>query len=171
MVYFAVYFLLNWIPQLFTLNGFDLAQSIFALTILTLGGLIGAWFLGAASTWININRLVSGMLFVAAALLAVFCLTRPTSPQLSSGALFCVGFSLNGGLTALYAVVSKIYPVEIQATGIGWSIGVGRFGAILSPLIAGYVLDLGWAVFDAVLLLGVPAAFVGAIIVLQISRD
>ncbi len=171
VVYFAVYFLLNWIPQLFTLNGFELEQSIFALTILTLGGLIGAWFLAVASTWININRLVSAMLFIAAALLAAFCLARPASPYLSYGAMFLVGFSLNGGLTALYAVVSRIYPVEIQATGIGWSIGVGRFGAILSPLIAGYVLDLGWAVFDAVLLLGVPAAIVGAIIVLQISRD
>ncbi|GAA4516652.1 MULTISPECIES: hypothetical protein [Nonomuraea] len=32
----------------------------------------------------------------------------------------------------------------MRATGVGWGIGVGRVGAILSPLVAGRLLDAGW---------------------------
>ncbi|WP_442780646.1 hypothetical protein [Avibacterium sp. 21-599] len=34
--------------------------------------------------------------------------------------------------------------MNIRSTGAGWSIGIGRIGAILAPIIAGILLDNGW---------------------------
>ncbi|MFP9012207.1 MFS transporter, partial [Pseudomonas aeruginosa] len=36
------------------------------------------------------------------------------------------------------------YEASGGAIGVGWGIGVGRGGAILSPLVAGLLLDDGW---------------------------
>jgi AAHS family 4-hydroxybenzoate transporter-like MFS transporter len=41
------------------------------------------------------------------------------------------------------AVTANIYPVSVRATGIGWALGVGRFGAIIGPMIGGLLLGLG----------------------------
>jgi MFS family permease len=32
----------------------------------------------------------------------------------------------------------------VRTTGVGWGIGIGRIGAILSPTVAGLLLDSGW---------------------------
>ncbi len=62
---------------------------------------------------------------------------------LSAGLAVCIGLGVNAAVIALYAVVADVYPVNIRTTAIGWAIGVGRFSAVLSPAIAGFVLDLG----------------------------
>ncbi|MFP3355342.1 hypothetical protein R0K04_28770, partial [Pseudoalteromonas sp. SIMBA_153] len=37
-----------------------------------------------------------------------------------------------------------VYDASVRATGVGWGIGIGRMGAILSPTVAGMLLDGGW---------------------------
>lgn len=37
-----------------------------------------------------------------------------------------------------------VYDASVRATGVGWGIGIGRVGAILSPIVAGFLLDGGW---------------------------
>ncbi|MDR3592508.1 MAG: MFS transporter, partial [Negativicutes bacterium] len=36
------------------------------------------------------------------------------------------------------------YDASVRATGVGWGIGIGRIGAIVSPIVAGFLLDGGW---------------------------
>jgi len=36
-----------------------------------------------------------------------------------------------------------VFPTHVRATGTGFVIGVGRGGAVLSPIIAGYLLNSG----------------------------
>ncbi|MGC3048185.1 MFS transporter, partial [Pseudomonas aeruginosa] len=43
-----------------------------------------------------------------------------------------------------YALAPSLYDASVRATGVGWGIGVGRGGAILTPLVAGLLLDDGW---------------------------
>src|SRR4051812_33151291 len=39
---------------------------------------------------------------------------------------------------------ARSLPIDNGATGVGTAIGIGRIGAILSPTIAGGLLDVGW---------------------------
>lgn len=71
-----------------------------------------------------------------------YLLTRRDPDTLSALAV-CIGLGVNAAVIALYALVADVYPVNIRTTAIGWAIGVGRFSAVLSPAIAGFVLDLG----------------------------
>jgi MFS family permease len=81
--------------------------------------------------------------------------------------MFVIGFTLNGGMTALYALVSQNYPIEIRATGVGWCIGVGRLGAILSPFVAGVLVERGWSLYSLIIALAMPAALIGSFVVIK----
>ncbi|MDQ6231332.1 MFS transporter, partial [Pseudomonas aeruginosa] len=55
-----------------------------------------------------------------------------------------IGLCANACVAGLYALAPSLYDASVRATGVGWGIGVGRGGAILSPLVAGLLLDDGW---------------------------
>ena len=44
-----------------------------------------------------------------------------------------VGALMNGCISGLYTLNPLTYDADIRSTGVGWSIGIGRIGAILAP--------------------------------------
>jgi MFS family permease len=40
-------------------------------------------------------------------------------------------------------IAAKFYPHEIRATGVGWSLAVGRIGSIIGPAVGGLLLATG----------------------------
>ena len=54
----------------------------------------------------------------------------------------------NAAMAGLYAVGPPLYETAVRATGMGWAIGIGRFGAILAPFVSGAMLDKGWEPAD-----------------------
>ena len=38
---------------------------------------------------------------------------------------------------------AKLFPTHVRATGTGFAVGMGRGGAVLAPVIAGYLLQAG----------------------------
>jgi MFS family permease len=57
---------------------------------------------------------------------------------------FLIGIFVNGCVAGLYALTPSIYDSTQRVTGLGWAIGIGRMGAILSPLVAGKLIDASW---------------------------
>ena len=55
-----------------------------------------------------------------------------------------LGIIANAAMAGLYAIGPPLYPTAVRTTGMGWAIGIGRFGAILAPLASGALLDRGW---------------------------
>ncbi|MCF8323462.1 MAG: MFS transporter, partial [Leadbetterella sp.] len=46
-----------------------------------------------------------------------------------------------GGFNGIYPTLSRVYPTEIRSTGVGFAVGIGRFGAILGPSLFGLLSD------------------------------
>lgn len=65
-----------------------------------------------------------------------------------------LGFTIQGGFVGLYAFAARIYPLEFRTTGIGWGIGLGRFGAVISPLIGGYLIGVGLSLSQSFMIFG-----------------
>ena len=74
---------------------------------------------------------------------------------------FFVGMGSAGsiGLSAL------VYPTAVRSTGMGWAMGMGRFGQVAASLAMGVVVGLGWGSQEVFLALG-TAPLIGAISVL-----
>lgn len=166
--FWSTYFLTNWIPTLFVDNGLTTKQGIWALTMYTLGGLGGALLVGYLSTRLPLNKLIGTMLFCTALLLGSWAILQPSSLVVMNTIVCITGFAFTGGFTGMYAVVAQNYPTEIRTTGVGWGIGLGRFGAILSPMVAGALVSNGWGMYDLFLVIAMPPVLLAAALILKL---
>ena len=54
------------------------------------------------------------------------------------------GLFTNSGIGGYYMLFAKVFPTHVRATGTGFAVGVGRGGAVLAPVIAGYLFQAGF---------------------------
>ena len=143
MVMASLYFVLSWTPKLLVTAGLSETQGISGGMLLQLGGIAGQFVLGFISIKFALQKLSIVYMLASALFMCLFALhAEQLSIALFTG--FSVGFFLFGAITCLYILGPSLYPAEIRTTGMGWAIGVGRIGAILSPAITGVLLDLQW---------------------------
>lgn len=154
----TLYVLMSWIPKLIINLGFDADVGNAAFTLYNFGGVLGIFALGwLASRWM-LSSLIGIFSALAAVLMVVFAgAAAGEAGQTTLLALiFVIGLALQGGFTGLYAVAAKVYPVQIRSTGVGWAIGLGRFGAVIGPGIAGYLIAGGFSITANFLIFAAP---------------
>jgi len=164
--FLTLYFLLSWIPSLFVDAGFSRREGIAALTQFNLGGVLGILTIGLLTTKFKLAKPIALFFAASAACLLALYAARIQTLVVLNMAILAIGFLLQGAFTAMYALAARIYPTEIRATGIGWAAGLGRTGAIVSPVVAGYLAGAGWDLYALSLLFAVPL-FVAGIFVLR----
>ncbi|MFC4946656.1 MFS transporter [Pseudonocardia sp. GCM10023141] len=137
------YFVSSWTPQLLVKAGLSPAVGISGGVLLSVGGIFGALILGALLTRFRLRNVVFGYIILAAVMMAIFLSTTSSlTAALCIAAI--IGLLLNGCVTGLYALVSAIYGPGVRSTAMGSSVGVGRIGAIIAPIVAGTLLDAHW---------------------------
>ncbi|UOO81589.1 MFS transporter [Uruburuella testudinis] len=142
-IMFGFYFVSSWTPALLEQAGMTKAQSQTVGMMLALGGTAGSLlFGGLTSRWPARSVLV----FFCAASAAAIWLFVGLSGILALAVLLgvLVGGLMNGCITGLYTINPTLFDADVRSTGVGTGIGIGRLGAIASPLIAGILLDGGW---------------------------
>ncbi|GGK73454.1 MFS transporter [Planomonospora parontospora subsp. parontospora] len=139
----AFYFVTSWTPKLLVEAGLSAAQGIAWGVLLNLGGIFGTLVLGLLATRFALQHLLVGYTLTTAALLALFVpAVSVYGSLLALSAL--IGLFINGSVAGMYTLALSVYPSAIRATGVGWGVGMGRIGSLVSPLVAGGLLDSGW---------------------------
>ena len=152
----AAYFLANWLPVIMTEAGHGTSQAVLAGTIFWVGGIAGNLLLG----WFVDRRGFGPTLaitFLTAALAIALIGQVANSMLFACLAITATGFCVLGGQTALNALAAVYYPTSVRSTGMGWSLGVGRMGSILGPVIGGELMRLNWKTADLFFAASVPA--------------
>lgn len=171
----AFYFVMSWTPDMLNRAGLNPGQAVSGSVLLNLGGIAGTIALGALCARFGVYRLLLVYMLVGAVVMPFFgALTGSTLTVLLP--LACVlGYFLFALMGGLYTIIPSIYPANVRNTGTGLAIGMGRFGAMASPLIAGYLLNAHWSNaqiysgFAGFLLLAAGA--IGLLIRTQSARD
>jgi len=104
------------------------------------------------------------------ALLLVLLSTTSVSLGAMMILIGAIGFVVHGSMIGLYATAPALYPTEMRATGMGWAIGLSRFGAVLGPASAGVLLDMGWSPQQLFQAYALPA-IIGAGVVFALWRE
>lgn len=145
----VLYFLISWIPKLAFDAGLPQTQAIVAATVYNIGAFAGTLLLPRLKGSRETAYVVAAFLLVGSGLLLVYGLAGLTLiPLLGVG--FLLGFTVQGGFNGLYGMASEIYKDSVRATGMGWAAGIGRAGAAIGPLLAGWILDMklaAWVLF------------------------
>lgn len=143
LVMFGFYFVMSWTPRLLVAAGLSNQQGITGGVLLNVGGIIGTSLVGLLAARIRLSRVLMGYLIINALLMAVF--VRSTANlHVAFAVVVAIGVFVNGCVAGLYSLTPSIYDPSQRVTGLGWGIGIGRSGAILSPLVAGRLIDAQW---------------------------
>lgn len=161
------YGLFTWLPQIMRESGYPLGSSLSFLLVLNLGGIVGTLFAAAAADRFG-SKAVCALAFSAAAVvLAVLSIKLPGTVLYAL--LPIAGIGTFGVTILLNAYIASHYSVENRATGLGWALGIGRFGAIFGPLLGGFLLSsqlgLEWNFYAFAL-----AATLGAVVILLVPH-
>jgi benzoate transport len=164
------YFIVSWTPRLLNAAGLSASQGMTGGVLLNLGGIAGCGLFAFAAVRADTRRLLLGALVASAVLIAGFGLAV-TRLNVALWTALLLGMVANAAMAGLYAVGPPLYPTAVRATGMGWAIGIGRFGAILAPLASGALLDHGWAPAQLYFLFSAPFAAAGvAMLLIGASR-
>ncbi|MBB5882046.1 benzoate transport [Xanthomonas arboricola] len=155
LLMFAFYFVLSWTPKLLVVAGLSAAQGVTGGVLLNLGGIAGGAVFSALAARARLSRLTAGALGISALALLAFGLYSTVLSWAFATAVLS-GAALFAAIAGLYAVAPVVFTAAERSTGMGWAIGVGRFGAIASPLCVGLLVDAGWSPAALYLACSVP---------------
>ncbi|SMQ20707.1 MFS transporter, AAHS family, benzoate transport protein [Streptomyces sp. Ag82_O1-12] len=157
-----VYGVATWLPTLMRSEGYELGSALTFVVLFNLGGIVGMLVAGRASDRFGAPR-ISAIWFALTAA-GVFLLSVHMPLALTFTVVFLTGVFLNSAQTMIYATVSIRSAPDSRATAVGWTSGMGRFGAVFGPWLGGQLLAAGegdWG-FTAFALAGVSSmVFIG----------
>jgi benzoate transport len=140
------YFIIKWVPQIVADMGFDPASAGTVLTLSNVGGAIGGFLFGLFAARVGLKLLTIAILLLSVITIIIFGYSPQDLTSLSLLAAIA-GFCTNAGVVGIYNILAHSFPTHVRASGTGVAIGVGRAGAWISPIIAGFLfeaqLDLG----------------------------
>ncbi|GAB7552472.1 MFS transporter [Novosphingobium sp. 11B] len=137
--FMTLYFVISWIPKLAVEAGLPAKDAIYAGAIYNIGAFIGISSLSYVAMRVDLRRLILGYMVLAAGALVVFgSVAMPLAATLLTA--FLIGVFVQGGFNGCYPLATSLYPAEARSTGLGWAMGVGRIGAVIGPMLGGFLL-------------------------------
>jgi len=151
----SFYFILKWVPKIVVDMGFPPTAGASVLTFANLGGATGGALFGLIATRVGLKPLTIFVLLGSFVMITWFGRGAPDVAALSA-TVAVVGLFTNSGVAGFYMLLARVYPTHVRASGTGFAVGVGRGGATLAPIIAGYLFQsgLGLPVVAALMAIG-----------------
>lgn len=168
MCLLMLYALGSWLPKLMMAAGYSLGSSLMFLLALNIGAVIGTAGGGVLADRFHIKPVIIGMLSVG--ILALIGLGFNSPQPIIYLLVSLAGAASVGCSILLYSYVAQFYPLAVRSTGLGWASGIGRMGAIVGPIIIGYLLGMELPHKMNFIAVAIPA-IIGGIAILLIKRD
>ena len=163
------YYVLGWAPKIVTSLGFTAQAGTEVSVWANLGGIAGGTLLGWLTHRIGLKPLAVFAMLATSAALVLFGRTPPDIFMLKAAACL-LGFFMFAGVVGLYAVLAKVYPTRLRATGTGFSIGLGRVGGVLGPALGGWLIGTGFARPNAAAIMAAGSVLAAVVLLLLQAR-
>lgn len=164
-----VYGLNNWLPEIMRTAGYPLNSSLSFLLVLNLGAVVGTVSVATLADRVG-SKIAVSLAFLAAVASLVLLSSQPHAVLLYI-AVAIAGLGSIGTQILVNGYAAEYFPGWTRGTAVGITLGVGRVGAVVAPVLVGAILDsqlsFGWNFYVFVI-----AATVGLLMVLLIpTRD
>jgi benzoate transport len=164
------YFILKWLPNIVVGMGFSVSEGANMLKYANIGGALGGAILGLMTLRLDLKKLTMATLALSAVFITILGVTPADLNYIKVIAALC-GFFGNSGIVGMYALLPASFPTHIRASGTGFTIGVGRGGAIFSPIIVGFMFQAGLPLPTVSMLISTGALIAAIVLVfLKLER-
>jgi benzoate transport len=163
------YFILKWIPKIVVDMGFAPSAAGGVLVWANVGGAAGALLFGLLAQKIDLRRLIIAFMLASTVMVILFGRGQADLSQLALVAGIA-GFFTNAVIVGLYAMFARVFPTHLRAGGTGFAVGIGRAGAALGPVIAGFLFQAGYGLAGVAITMSL-GSFVAAIIITALGKS
>jgi AAHS family 4-hydroxybenzoate transporter-like MFS transporter len=136
------YFLVNWLPILASQAGLGIKTAVLGVAALNFGAIGGCLVIGRLADRYSPAVPVGIGYAIGAGAIALMGAAGPSKAFLLLACL-AAGFFSIGAQMCTVALCATFYDTSLRATGVGWSMGVGRTGAICGPVVGGILIARG----------------------------
>jgi AAHS family 4-hydroxybenzoate transporter-like MFS transporter len=164
----ANFFLNSWLPLIFEGSGLTAKQSGIATSLYHSGGTIGGLLVSLALGRFGFT--VIALLFLCATL-AIAAIGFPGLSYMAMVSVVALsGFCTLGAQFGNNAASGLLYPTAARSSGVGWALGIGRFGSIAGPLVGGLLIGMKVPARQLFVLAAIPmvAGFIASICVARL---
>ena len=138
----SFYFVIKWAPKIIVDMGFPASAAAGVLVWTSVGGAAGGAVFGLLTLRMALKPMMIGILLLSSLMVMLFG-RSPADLEALAWVCGIAGFFTNAGIVGLYAIFASAFPTHVRAFGTGIAVGVGRGGAVLSPIIAGFLFNGG----------------------------
>jgi AAHS family 4-hydroxybenzoate transporter-like MFS transporter len=148
------YFVSQWMPTLLSNAGVSMTQAAFATTLFQFGGTAGGLILmRPLDRW----GFIPVPILFAVAIPVVACIGLPGLSETSVFALVTLaGFCLLGLQFGNLSSEGNIFPTAVRGFGVGSCFTAGRVGAVIGPLVGGFLIGGGVSLSHLFFIAAIP---------------
>jgi len=162
------YYFVKWLPTLVTDLGYTASQAAEVLGIISLGGVVGAIVLGLGARFMSLRFLmVSGLMLTATGVALFPYFTDSLSNMKLVG--FFTGLVCFGATSGFFGLFAISFPSSALGSGAGVVLGVGRGGAVLGPMIPGFMFAAGLP-FKSIAIIMASGSFLASLAVMFLRK-
>lgn len=140
--FMTLYTLMSWVPTLASDAGMPFSMGTYIGSTLNVGAFTGSLIFGLLAARTGLRQLILLFMLGAFGVMLLY-----GNLLMSYGMMFLmtffIGFLVQGGFNGFYPTAARVYPAAMRTTGVGLTMGIGRFGAILGPALFGLLSDAG----------------------------
>ena len=161
-----------WLPGFMVNAGYNLGSSLTFMLVYNAGTIIGTLILGNLADKWGAKKVLVPMFLIAAVCLSLFGIKN--NMVILYLLIGLTGACTMGAQNISYSFVSQYYPSFMRSTAIGLASGVGRIGAIIGPLLGGFLVSLSLPVqlnFMSFAVPGIIAAIAFSFVSLKLADN
>jgi len=163
------YYFVKWIPTVVADFGYSASEATKVLGVISLGGVIGSIGMGIVARFVPIRLMMIICLISAAIGVASFPYATETLETMKQIG-FVTGVFIFAAISGFFALFASSFPSSLLGSGSGLVLGLGRGGAVLGPMIPGFLFAAGLAL-NSVALIMASGSFVAGVTLIFLRQD
>jgi len=134
---FSYYAFFTWIPSLLVASGMTITRSFGYSIAIYLAQIPGYFSAAYMNERVGRQATIAGYMILGGVSAIGLAVAGMDQTVMLAG--ICLSFFMNGTYAGVYAYTPELFPTEIRATGTGTASAIGRIGAIVSPVLVGWL--------------------------------
>jgi benzoate transport len=154
------YYFVKWLPTIVSDLGHSVSQATKVLGVISLGGVVGSIGMSIVARFIPIRPLMISCLILSATGVALFPYFTETLESMKLVG-FITGAFIFAAISGFFGLFATSFPSSLLGSGAGLVLGFGRGGAVLGPLIPGFLFAAGLALTQVALVMAAGSFLAG----------
>jgi AAHS family benzoate transporter-like MFS transporter len=167
MDFYIIFGLGIWLPKLMMNAGYALSAGLWFSGAFFTGAFLGILIAGKSADRFGVKPVLFTCFFAAFIVITLLAFHPGTALIVILVAI--AGGTSSGGMAVTIAYSAVYYPPAMRATGQGFAFGMGRFGAVFGPAIAGILMSMKLSLLASFLGVSIPGLL--ACLALMFAQD